>query len=154
MNKLNIYCDEYDFSALGGAFDGEYNADCPLSAEIVFLDEEAIRGLNARTRGIDRATDVLSFPSLNLACGQKIAAADFPFDKDEEGRLFIGSVAICTQVAQRQAEEYGHSYERELYYLATHGLCHLLGYDHMTDGDKPLMRAREESVLAKLGLEK
>lgn len=154
MNKLNIYCDEYDFSALGGAFYGEYEADCPLAAEIVFLDEEAIRELNARTRGIDRTTDVLSFPSLNITCGQKIAAADFPFDRDEEGRLFIGSVAICTQVAKRQAESYGHSYDRELFYLATHGLCHLLGYDHISDEDKPLMRAKEESVLVKLGLER
>lgn len=154
MKKLNILCDEYDFSALGGAFDGEVEADCPLSAEIVFLDEEQIRGLNARTRGVDRATDVLSFPSLNLSCSQKIEAGNFPYDMDEDGALFLGSVAICTQVARRQAEEYGHPYERELNYLAVHGLCHLLGYDHMTEADKPVMRAKEESVLAKMGLER
>lgn len=71
---------------------------------------------------------------------------------DEEGNLFLGSIAICTKRAEEQAEEYGHGYERELNYLLTHGLFHLLGYDHMNDTDKAEMRAREERVMNKLGL--
>ena len=77
---------------------------------------------------------------------------NLPFDADEEGRLFLGSVAICRERAAEQAEEYGHSLRRELYYLAVHGLCHLLGYDHETEEDRREMREREESILAHMGI--
>lgn len=154
MTELNIFCDGYDFSRLGGAFSGEYEADCPLSAEIIFVDGEEIKQLNAQFRKTDKVTDVLSFPTVDGICGKPIRARDFPYDIDEDGKLFIGSVAICKEVASAQAEEYGHSFERELYYLAVHGLCHLLGYDHMTEEDKAEMRAKEERVLSKLGLER
>lgn len=152
MSKLNIYCDELDFSSLAQAFDGEVEADCPLALEVIFADREDIRKLNAEQRKVDSATDVLSFPTLDGICGKPIAGKDFPYDFDESGNLFIGSVVICTQVAAEQAQEYGHSYERELYYLATHGVCHLLGYDHMEEADKQVMRAKEERVLKKLHL--
>lgn len=151
---LNIICEYYDFGALAQAFDGEYQADCPLSAEIIIVDKEAIKDLNSRFRSIDRATDVLSFPTLDNIRGRKLEKADYPYDVDGDGTLFLGSIAICKEVACEQAEEYGHPFERELYYLATHGLCHLFGYDHMTDTDKPQMREKEERVLAKLGLER
>ena len=152
MFNLDIYCDEYDFSALAKAFEGEADADCPLNIEVVFADKEGIRELNSKFRGNDKATDVLSFPTLDGICGKAIRAEDFPYDIDEDGKLFLGSIVICTEVAKEQAEEYGHSYERELYYLATHGVCHLLGYDHMTDEDKAAMREKEERVLKKLKL--
>ncbi|MCM1437630.1 MAG: rRNA maturation RNase YbeY [Roseburia sp.] len=152
MIDLNIYCDEYDFSPLAEAFSGEAEADCPLSAEIVFADRAEIRRLNFEFRKIDRETDVLSFPALDGILGKKLLKADHPFDSDEDGRLFLGSVVICTQVAAAQAEEYGHSYLRELNYLAAHGVCHLLGYDHMTDADRAAMREAEERVLKKLDL--
>lgn len=152
MIDLDIYCDEYDFSALAKAFGGEAEADCPLSIEVIFADGEEIRRLNREFRQIDRQTDVLSFPTLDGICGKVISVKDFPYDIDEDGKLFLGSVVICTDVAKAQAEEYGHSYERELYYLATHGVCHLLGYDHMTDGDKAVMREKEERVMKKLNL--
>lgn len=154
MLILGIYCDEYDFSALAAAFEGEVEADCPLSAEIVFADKEEIKRLNAEFRDKDSATDVLSFPTLNGIRGKKLKAHDFPYDTDEDGKLFLGSIVICTEIAREQAEEYGHPYGRELFYLATHGLCHLLGYDHMTDDDKPAMREKEERVLKKLNLER
>ena len=64
----------------------------------------------------------------------------------------MGSIAICRERAAEQAEEYGHSLKRELYYLAVHGLCHLLGYDHETEADRAEMRAREESVLGTMGI--
>ena len=71
---------------------------------------------------------------------------------DEEGNLLIGSVAVCTNRAKEQAEEYGHSYERELHYLLVHGIMHCLGYDHMTDSEKAEMREKEEYILSKLGI--
>ena len=119
---------------------------------MVFADRQEIRRLNSEFRKTDRETDVLSFPTLENICGKPLSAADFPYDIDEDGRLFLGSIVICTEVAKAQAEEYGHSYLRELNYLAAHGVCHLLGYDHMTDTDKAAMRAVEERVLKKIDL--
>lgn len=150
MNRLIIYCDEFDFSPLASAFDGEYKADCNLSAEILFVDEDEIRELNKNQRGIDAVTDVLSFPTLDGIREQEIKKDYFKYDVDEGGNLFIGSIVICTKRAQEQADEYGHTYNRELLYLATHGLFHLLGYDHMTDDDKGQMREKEERVLTKI----
>ena len=149
---LNIYCEDFDFDKLARAFGGEVDCDCGLSAEIVFADSDEIRRLNRETRGVDAVTDVLSYPSLDGIKGKKIEKADFPADIDENGNVFIGSIAICTARAREQAEEFGHSYERELFYLAAHGLWHLLGYDHICDADKPEMREKEEKVLAKIGL--
>lgn len=152
MTTLNIYCEEQDFSALAEAFEGEISTDCPLSCEIVFSDKSEIRQLNARTRQIDAVTDVLSYPALDGILGKKICKADFPCDLDDNGAVFLGSIAICKEVAAEQGEEYGHGYERELYYLAVHGICHLLGYDHMTEEDKEPMRKKEEKILSKIGL--
>lgn len=151
MSELILYCDDENFVPLANAFSGEFESDIDLSAEIVTVDEEEIRRLNREQRGIDSVTDVLSFPSLDLKCGEKIHKKNFPADLDEEGNLFIGSIAICVKRAEEQAEEYGHSLKRELNYLAAHGVCHLLGYDHMADGDKSLMREKEEKVLNKIG---
>ncbi len=151
---LNIICDDCDFSALAKAFDGEYEADCPLSVEIITVGKDEIKDLNSRFRNIDRVTDVLSFPTLDGIRGKKLLVADYPYDADADGTLFLGSIAICKEVAGEQAKEYGHPFERELFYLATHGVCHLLGYDHMTDEDKAEMRAKEERVMKKLGLER
>lgn len=151
---LKIYCDQFDFSALEKAFDGETESDCVLAAEIVVTDEEEIRRLNCETRGVDAVTDVLSYPSLGNIRGVTLKKADFPMDLDEEGNLFLGSIAICKKRAEEQAEEFGHSFLREVNYLACHGMWHLLGYDHMTDGDKAIMREREEKVMSKAGLKR
>ncbi|MCD8041050.1 MAG: rRNA maturation RNase YbeY [Clostridia bacterium] len=152
MNNLRIYCDQFDFSHITKAFKGEYSSDVGLAAEIVFTDEEEIKNLNRQFRNKDAVTDVLSFPSLDDIRGKKLLKADFPLDIGEDKRLFIGSIAICTKRAQEQAAEYGHSYERELNYLAVHGLCHLLGYDHEDESDKKEMRAKEERILQKMGI--
>lgn len=149
---FNIYCDDYDFCAVAKAMDEELGGNCGLSAEIIFTDEEEIRRLNRETRGTDAVTDVLSYPSLDGIKGRELKREDYAADLDEEGNIFLGSIAICTARAKQQAEEYGHGYGRELNYLVVHGLWHLLGYDHMTEEDKPEMRAREEAVMNKLGL--
>ena len=149
---LKILCEDRDFTTLEQAFEGEYCSDCPLIVEIIIVDKLTIRDLNSRFRNIDRVTDVLSFPTLDGIRGKELKLADYPFDTDDEGNLCLGSIAIGQEVANEQAEEYGHSVDREFYYLATHGVCHLLGYDHMTDEDKAQMREKEEKVMAKLGL--
>ncbi len=149
---LNIFCEQFDFLPLAEAFEGEIESDCGLSAEIIITDEAEIQRLNAEARGIDAVTDVLSFPSLDGIRGKALKKADFPFEVDEDGNIFLGSIVICEKRAREQAEEYGHSYMRELHYLAVHGLWHLLGYDHMTEEDKPEMRAKEEKILSKLGI--
>lgn len=153
MADLKIECEEeFETAPLEAAFSQRIKGGARLAAELIFTDEEGIRALNAKERGKDAVTDVLSFPNLDGIYKKEIMAEDFPFDLDEEGRLFLGSVVICTKRAGEQAEEYGHSLRRELYYLAVHGLCHLLGYDHETDAEKAEMRAEEESVLSQLGI--
>lgn len=152
MKHLNIYCDEFDFSTLASGFDGHFKSTVDLSCEIVFTDEDGIRTLNREQRHIDAVTDVLSFPTLEGHCGKRLCKKDHFSEIDEDGNLFIGSIVICTKRAQEQAEEYGHSYNRELHYLACHGVCHLLGYDHMEEQDKIAMRAVEESVLGAIGI--
>ena len=127
-------------------------ADVPLAVELVFVDADEIRRLNRETRDTDKVTDVLSYPTLDGIKGKKIEGKNYPFDIDEEGNLLIGSIAICEERAKEQAQDYGHSYERELHYLLVHGIMHCLGYDHLTDEEKTEMRAREEQVLTLLGI--
>ena len=122
-----------------------------LFAEVVITSEDEIRELNKTKRNIDKVTDVLSFPTLDNIRGKVLYARDYPFSCDGK-YLAIGSVAICAEQAKRQAEEFGHSEEREYTYLTVHGLLHLFGYDHMIDEDKLQMRAIEKRVLKKLGL--
>ncbi|MDE7373095.1 MAG: rRNA maturation RNase YbeY [Clostridia bacterium] len=127
-------------------------SDCTLAVELSLVSEEEIRTLNNEFRACDRVTDVLSFPAIDGIKGSFLSAKEHPFEIDEAGRLFLGSIVICTARAREQAEEYGHSYERELYYLAVHGVLHCLGYDHETEEEKSEMRAREEEVMRTLKL--
>ena len=157
MSRFIIYSDGEEFpqekvQALEEAMTDFVLGDVPLSIEFVFVDEEEIRRLNRELRNTDKVTDVLSFPSLDDIKGEDLYAEDFPYEIDEEGNLMIGSVAVCVKRAQEQAEEYGHSFERELHYLLVHGIMHCLGYDHMTDEEKAEMREKEEWVLGKLGI--
>ena len=157
MREFVILCDGEEFPqervrALEEAMQGFVETDIPLAIEFVFVDGEEIRRLNRELRDTDKVTDVLSFPALDGIKGQAICGDDYPYEIDEEGNLLIGSVAVCCDRAKEQAEEYGHSYERELHYLLVHGIMHCLGYDHMTDEDKAEMREKEEQVLGKLGI--
>ena len=148
-------CDEEIFPsarALEQALCGVVETDATLVLEISFVGEEEIRRLNAELRQIDKVTDVLSFPALDLERGQAVKKSDYPFETDEEGRLVLGCVAVCEKRAKQQAEEYGHSYTRELHYLIVHGALHCLGYDHMNETDKAQMREKEEQILKKLGI--
>lgn len=126
--------------------------DVPLKIECEFVDEEEIRRLNSEMRGIDKVTDVLSFPELENIKGKPIKKAEHPFELDEDGTLLIGSLAVCVKRAKEQAEEYNHSYYRELNYLIVHGILHCLGYDHIEEKDKAEMRAKEEEILGGMGI--
>ena len=117
---------------------------CELSVSFVDLDE--IRMLNREHRGIDKETDVLSFPMYERG--------EIPSEEDLfEGEVIeLGDVIICKDKAREQAEEFGHSYERELIYLFVHSVFHLLGYDHEDEDEKKEMRQKEESVMEELGI--
>lgn len=157
MTDFVILCDGEEFPednvrALENALQGFVSTDVPLCVEVVFVDGEEIRRLNREMRDIDKVTDVLSFPTLDGIKGQAICGEEYPYDMDEEGNLLIGSIAICCDRAREQAEEYGHSYTRELHYLLVHGIMHCLGYDHMIESEKAEMREKEEYILSKLGI--
>ena len=157
MTEFIIVCDGEEFPeenvhALENAMQGFVETDIPLSVEVVFVDGEEIQRLNREMRNIDKVTDVLSFPTLDGIKGQAICGDDYPYEIDEDGNLVIGSIAICCDRAKEQAEEYGHSYKRELHYLLVHGIMHCLGYDHMTEEEKAEMREKEEYILSKLGI--
>jgi probable rRNA maturation factor len=120
-----------------------------LKAEIIYMNESDMQALNKETRGIDKVTDVLSYPSLDGIRGKIL----FPEDcvTELEGKyIFIGSIVLCEEKIRSQAKEYGNTYEQEREYLIIHGLLHLMGYDHMTDEDKTEMRALEKQILSVL----
>ncbi|MDO4518439.1 MAG: rRNA maturation RNase YbeY [Bacillota bacterium] len=127
-----------------------------ISLSFVSLDE--IHELNRDYRGVDRPTDVLSFPMFESleeieSYAEELEEMGAGLDDFEE-QIPIGDVVICMDKIREQAEEFGHSEERETVYLFTHSILHLLGYDHMTDEDKREMRAREEEIMDAVGLGK
>lgn len=116
------------------------------TVDITFTDDASMRELNKTTRGVDSATDVLSYPALDRIVD--FTRKNYPNDYDETQRaVVLGEIAINLDATARQAEEYGTG-SREINYLFVHGMLHLLGYDHMTDDDKKKMREIEEAVLA------
>ncbi len=121
------------------------------NVELMFYSQDEIHELNVRTRNVDKATDVLSYP--NLLKILPFNKENYPYDFDETSdSVFLGSIVICEPIATLQAEEFGHSVTRERAYLFLHGLLHLLGYDHVEECDKTLMREKEELILSKMGV--
>lgn len=122
----------------------------PCEISVLITDDEGIRQINSEQRGIDRPTDVLSFPMFDLTPGQHPGASDAD---PETGLIPLGDMVISLERAQVQGEEYGHGLDREISYLAVHSVLHLLGYDHLDEGEqKARMRDREEAILTALGL--
>ena len=124
-------------------FEVEGLLDSKLIMTITLTTPENIRKINKKYRKIDKATDVLSFPM---------------FEKDEIPNIIseieepLGDIVISIEKVKEQAEEYGHSFERELAYMVVHGFYHLMGYDHIELVDRTEMRAKEETVLNKLNI--
>ena len=112
-----------------------------VEISLTLVDADEIQQLNRDYRNVDKVTDVLSFPQF-----------DDLNDLPEDGEIMLGDVIICRQRAEEQAEEFGHSVEREMVYLFVHSVCHLLGYDHMEDEEKAEMRAKEESVMEQINV--
>lgn len=122
-----------------------HGLDDMTEVDITIVDDEEIHTLNREYRNVDRPTDVLSFA---LDEGEE----DEPELIDGPEEHLLGDIIISAETAQRQGEEFGHGLEREIVYLAVHGLLHLLGYDHMTNEDKKIMRAKEEEALREIRL--
>ena len=123
----------------------------PCEVDVLITDDEGIHQINLEQRKIDRPTDVLSFPMFNYTPGNP------PVDDTDAdpatGLTPLGDMVISLERAREQAAEYGHSVERELSYLAVHSVLHLLGYDHVDEGEeKARMREREEAILSNLGI--
>ncbi len=115
-------------------------------ANLLVTDGEGIRRLNREFRGIDRETDVLSFPAYELS--RPLAECMEEIEPElEDGLIFIGDIAVSLPRAKRQAEEYGHGIMRETAFLALHGALHLLGYDHMEPEDEEVMTAHQRNIL-------
>lgn len=124
----------------------------PCEVDVLLTDDDGIHEINREMRQVDRPTDVLSFPEFELAPGQLPG----PEDADPgTGLIPLGDMVLSMERVSAQAREYGHSKRRELSYLVTHSVLHLLGYDHLDGGPmKAQMRAREEAIMALLGLER
>ena len=122
---------------------------------IEIVDDDAIQEINREQRGKDASTDVLSFPTVNYPAGRTAGTCEALLRREydpDAAACVLGDIIISMDHVRAQAREYGHSEQRETGYLLTHGLFHLMGYDHMTDAEKPVMRAMEEKALASIGL--
>lgn len=122
---------------------GEEDIEDDAEVSVTLVDNERIREMNSEFREIDRETDVLSFP-----LGDENG---FEVDPDTDA-ILLGDIVLSLEKANAQAEEYGHSFKREVAFLITHSLFHLLGYDHMTEDEEKEMFAKQEKVLQQLGI--
>ena len=126
------------------------HVSCACEVNVLVTDDTGIHEINVDMRGVDWPTDVLSFPMFDLTPGEK------PDETDADpatGLVPLGDMVISLERAQAQAAEFGHSVQREVCYLTVHSVLHLLGYDHMDEGEmKAQMRGREEAILSALGI--
>lgn len=138
-NTKKLVCDAVEASLKTE----EFNDDAEVT--VTFVSDAKIKEINTEFRNIAKSTDVLSFPM----------GEDGVYDVNpENGCMVLGDIIISIDHAIAQSELFGHSLEREIAYLTVHSMFHLLGYDHVDEGeDKKLMRSKEESALALIGLE-
>lgn len=113
-------------------------------ANVKFVSQDEIKNLNSKFRGVNKVTDVLSFPNFENPL----------VEAKEETGAFLGDVAICKSVAKRQAKQYGHSLKRELAFLALHGFLHIMGYDHIEEQDEKVMMGLAKQILKENGVER
>ncbi len=121
-----------------------------IEMSVVLTDNDGIKKINNAFRNINRPTDVLSFPMLEIALGEiESSVGDFDF---EENLLMLGDIVVSLEMAESQATEFGHSFERELGFLISHGMFHLLGYDHEDGQQENVMKEKQEAVLKAMDL--
>ena len=149
--RLDLPCEGLATKVIEAALDYE---NCPYEVEVNLLltMNDEIQEMNQNFRQIDRATDVLSFPMIDYE-----EAGNFDFLEDvmdafhpESGELMLGDIVISKEKVISQAEEYGHSVEREYAFLIAHSMLHLFGYDHMEDDERIVMEVKQKEILEQL----
>ena len=134
----------------------EEEVNIPFEISLLFVDNDEIREINNETRNIDKETDVLSFPMLDYPKDKafKDVYKNYEFDETymDGEELVLGDIVLSLEKALEQSKEYNHSFKREASYLVVHSVLHLLGYDHMEDDEKKVMRKREEEILGQLDI--
>ena len=159
MNKINLH---YDILTIQRPLVSAIIKKCiettlaaegltvPCEINVLVTDDKGIHAINLANRQIDRPTDVLSFPMFQLEPGNPPADWE-EYEDFETGLVPLGDMCISLQRARAQAQEYGHSFEREVCYLCVHSVLHLLGYDHLDEAEmKKQMRGREEAIAASI----
>ena len=129
-----------------------------IEINVSFVTRLQIKKLNNQTRNVNKVTDVLSYPTLLNVEGEivdkKISKKAYPYDiNPETGNVVVGDIVICVPRCLEQSRKYGTTKTREICYLTVHGFLHLLGYDHMVEDDKKLMREKEELILKEVSLD-
>ncbi|MFR8103930.1 MAG: rRNA maturation RNase YbeY [Clostridia bacterium] len=127
---------------LGACFKEERLEELNLAVSITLTEESYIQQINKHYRNIDKATDVLSFPMF-----EKEEIEQLKKQGKSEIEDVLGDIVISIPQVEKQANEYGHSFQREFSYMLVHGFYHLMGYDHIQEGDKKKMRPKEEAIL-------
>ena len=146
VEKVEIW-EEIVKKVFNTCFEEEGLQDSKLYITVTFTNPENIQKINQQYRNIDKPTDVLSFPMFQKEeLDNKIQEKEFQYQD------ILGDIVISIPKVEEQAKEYGHSFERELSYMLVHGFYHLMGYDHMEEEDKKVMRAKEEKVLETLNI--
>ena len=149
--RVDLQCEELATKVIEAALDYE---ECPYEVEVNLLltMNDEIQEMNQNFRQIDRATDVLSFPMIDYE-----EAGNFEFLEDvmdafhpESGELMLGDIVISKEKVISQAEEYGHSVEREYAFLIAHSMLHLFGYDHVEEDERIVMEAKQKEILEQL----
>ena len=136
----------------------EEEVNIPFEISLLFVDNDEIREINNETRNIDKETDVLSFPMLDYPKDKvfKDVYKNYEFDETymDGEELVLGDIVLSLEKALEQSNEYNHSFKREASYLVVHSVLHLLGYDHMEEDEKKVMRKREEDILGQLDIKR
>ena len=121
-----------------------------IKFNLYVVSNKFIHDINLSERGVDRVTDVLSFPYLNIKGGEVIDKSKCTFDIDFiDNKILVGEIFICNNVAIRQAKKYNHSYQREFCFLFLHGVLHCLGFDHIAESDRVIMEEMQNKILNK-----
>lgn len=156
MIEFNTKIDEKIMQNLTKVYDAVVDfAHFPkkIKVNLSFVDEKMIRKLNKDTRNIDKVTDVLTYPYIELKPKEKLKLSDYKLDIDpDDNRLLIGDIYICTKRAKEQSVEYVHSLNREICFLFCHGMLHILGYDHIKKEDEEVMTRLQSEILDKLNI--
>ena len=150
---LGIDCEELARTVGDRVLDQE---NCPYESQIslILTDDEGIREVNREHRGLDRSTDVLSFPMVDFPSPAEYSVLeedDSLFDLDT-GELLLGDIMISAEHVTAQAEAYGHSIRREFCFLVAHSMLHLLGYDHMAPEEEKVMFDKQKAILDEMGI--